>query len=226
MWTHQAIGFRRAEAILLPWLSLLVASVPPGRAAAEFVADAARSKVEFSVTHLRVSTVRGKLTDYSVRLTTDATGGLARAHAVFRIASIDTGSSARDTNLRDVLFQVQRFPHIEFVGTNVAPRAGTQRILDGRFTMHGVTRPMVLPYSMTSRPGSDGRMRRVFRTETTLRRSDYGLLWNRFIEGAGVVGETVKVTIELEAAEELIRPADSAPDAASPTGRAATAGSP
>jgi polyisoprenoid-binding protein YceI len=223
MWTGQTIGLRRAGAVLLPWLSLLGSGALPGRAADEFVVDAARSKVEFAVTHLRVSTVRGRLTDYAVRLTTDATGGLARADAVFRLASVDTDSAARDANLRDVLFEIQRFPNIEFAGTNAATRGGTERVLDGRFTMHGVTRPMALPYSLTSRSGPDGQPRRVFRSETTLRRSDYGLLWNRLIEGAGVVGETVKVTIELETAQEPIRQADSAPDAAGPTVRAATA---
>ncbi len=71
----------------------------------------------------------------------------------------------------------------------------------GDLTMHGVTRPVVFDVEGPSAPLKEANgTTRVGATATTaIKRSDFGLTWNRAIEAGGVaVSDEVAITIDVE----------------------------
>ena len=52
-------------------------------------------------------------------------------------------------------------------------------------------------------PGQDGRARAGFEVSTTINRLDYGVSWNRAVEGGGVMlGDEVTIEITIEAVKQ------------------------
>jgi len=125
------------------------------------------------------------------------------------VASIDTQNASRDADLRSAkFFDVETHPTITFVSRRVEQIAANGRAftLVGDLTMHGVTREMTLrveggPWSdNATEPGAN----LIRATATgTLKRHDFGLTYNRVIEGAAVVGEDVDIKIDLQATPSI-----------------------
>jgi polyisoprenoid-binding protein YceI len=71
------------------------------------------------------------------------------------MASLDTGMKMRDDDMRDDYLQVKKFPTATFKSTNVAGAASVAAGLSadlkvaGDFTLHGVTRRIVVPVHVT-----------------------------------------------------------------------------
>jgi polyisoprenoid-binding protein YceI len=76
--------------------------------------------------------------------------------------------------------------------------------LVGDLTIRDVTREVVLKVEGPTAPIKDPQgNRRVGATATTtVNRKDYGILYNRAIEAGGVVGDEVKINIDVEAVEK------------------------
>jgi polyisoprenoid-binding protein YceI len=74
----------------------------------------------------------------------------------------------------------------------------------GDLTIRDVTREVVLKVEGPTAPIRDPQgNRRVGATATTtINRKDYGILYNRVIEAGGVVGDEVKINIDVEAIEK------------------------
>ena len=72
--------------------------------------------------------------------------------------------------------------------------------MTGDLTMHGVTKPVVFDVEGPSAPLKEQNGTRVGATATTtIKRSDFGLTWNRAIEAGGVaVSDEVAITIDVE----------------------------
>ncbi len=74
--------------------------------------------------------------------------------------------------------------------------------VEGDLTIRGITRPVVLDGSYEGVVGEPGRRRIGFSAATTINRLDYGLTWNRLVEGGGVVlGDEVAIAITIAAVE-------------------------
>ncbi len=98
---------------------------------------------------------------------------------------------------------MEKHPTITFVGKKLE-REGDQWVMVGDFTMHGVTKEIRLPFTLSG-PIKDpwGNTRIGLKAETTLNRKDYGLTWNKVLEAGGLaVGETVKIQISGEAVKK------------------------
>jgi polyisoprenoid-binding protein YceI len=189
-------------------LALLVVAMPlfaqmpvaPAPAADTFVVDKNHSTATFKVRHM-VSNVVGQFRDFSADVNVDRENP-AKSSVEFTIqaASIDTGNANRDTHLKSPdFFDVEKFPTITFKSTAIAAKSKTEFDVTGDLTMHGVTKRVTLPVTF----GGFGRTARGekagFAVETTLNRKDYGVLWNKSLdEGGLLLGDDVKVTIELE----------------------------
>ena len=81
----------------------------------------------------------------------------------------------------------------------VSPR-GDQLRITGSFTLHGVTKEIVLDATLEG-VGKDGQgNRRVgFSATGTINRTDFGLGWNQVLETGGVVvSEEVKLAIDAQ----------------------------
>jgi polyisoprenoid-binding protein YceI len=196
----------RLEEIMIRKLVLAAAvfAVPAVAQATEWQIDPSHSQASFTVKHLMVSNVRGefgKMTgtaswekpDYSdgkVEVTIDAT-------------TINTREAKRDAHLKSAdFFDVAKFPTLTFKSKRVekAKEAGHLNLV-GDLTIHGVTKEVTFdvtgptpeqktPWGTVS-VGAEAR--------TKIKRSDYGLKWNKTLEAGGVlVGDDVNIEISLE----------------------------
>ncbi|HEY0793374.1 MAG TPA: YceI family protein, partial [Chthoniobacterales bacterium] len=166
-----------------------------------FVIDKAHSSVGFQVRHL-FSKVPGKFTDFSGRITLDeAAPEKSGVEVSIKTASVDTSNQARDKDLRsDEFFAVEKFPEITFKSESVKSTGQNTADVTGKLTMHGVTRDVVLKAELLGKgPGMQGKIVSGWDATTTLKRTDFGLNWNKVIEGTQVVGEDVQVELHIEA---------------------------
>ena len=169
--------------------------------------DPAHSEVGFSVRHMMVSNVRGRFSDVTgtIKLDpSDPTNG-ASVEATMSVASIDTRAEARDNHLRSGdFFDVERYPTITFKSKRVEKGRGDHYNIVGDLTLRDVTKEITLDAEFYgTHPDAYGGVRAGFSATTSFSRFDFGLNWNAAIETGGVVvGDTVKVTLEIEAVQE------------------------
>src|SRR5262245_45030141 len=107
--------------------------------------DTVHSSINFSVRHLIIAKVRGRFSKWSGTLEIDnANPANSRASATIDAASIDTNEPQRDAHLRSAdFFDVDHFPHITFVSTNVERRSPEELRVTGDLTIRGITERVV-----------------------------------------------------------------------------------
>ena len=186
--------------------SLLIALVftATSAAAATYEIDAAHSSVGFKVKHLVVSNVRGAFNSFNVEeMEFDGEDPANwKVSATIDAASIDTGNQDRDDHLRGEDFlNVAEFPQIKFVSVGIQPSEDGLYAMHGDLTMHGVTKRIVLDLEHNGTIEDPwGGTRSGFTATGEIDRRDFGLTWNKAIEAGGVVvGDEVKITLEIEA---------------------------
>ena len=164
--------------------------------------DRSHSDITFQVRHL-LSKVRGRFNDFSGAIEFDPEQpNRSRVDVTIQAASIDTGEPDRDAHLRSAdFFDVGTYPTLTFVSTSVTPRGGNDYDVTGNLTIHGVTRPVVLPAVFLGAATDPwGNTKLGFEAELTLNRKDFGLTWNAALETGGVlVGDDVKVSLSVQA---------------------------
>jgi polyisoprenoid-binding protein YceI len=171
-----------------------------------FTVDPAHSDASFRVKHL-MSNVKGAFGDIAGTIEVNRENPAASSvDFTINAASIDTANDNRDKHLRSAdFFDVEKFPQITFKSTKIAP-SGSKDVYNvtGNLTMHGVTRPVVLPVTFLGFAKDPwGNDRAGFEIETTLNRKDFGLNWNKALDQGGfLLGEDVKVSIALEAVKK------------------------
>lgn len=167
--------------------------------------DPSHSHVEFAVKHLMISTVKGRFTDVEGKISiADGNPSASSASVTIKAASIDTRTDQRDDHLRSADFlEVARYPEITFKSTRITGDSSEFK-LTGDLTIRGVTKQVTLDAtnegSVKDPWGGD---RVGFSAKTKFDRRDFGLTWNQAIEAGGVVvGNEVKVSIEVEAVKQ------------------------
>lgn len=171
-----------------------------------WVVDPAHTLVQFSVRHMMISTVRGRFDRFEGHLDGDPSDlSSAKIEAVIDADSVNTGQADRDAHLRSPdFFDAENFPKITFESRRITPAGGNTYDVLGALTIRGVTRE--LPFRLTFEgAGKDpwGNERAGFSIEGTLNRKDFGLNWNAALEFGGVlVGDEVKITVEVEAIKQ------------------------
>jgi polyisoprenoid-binding protein YceI len=171
--------------------------------------DATHSDLSFSIRHF-VSRVRGTFGRWAGAIivdTTDVTKG--SVDVTIQATSIDTQNENRDNDLRSAnFFEVEKFPTITFKSTKVEGRKDDLTIT-GDLTIRGVTKPVVLKgrYLGATAPDQRGTRRIGFEASTMINRLDYGVTWNRAVEGGGVMlGDDVRIEIVIESMKAAPRP--------------------
>ena len=168
--------------------------------------DPAHTVIEFAVKHMMFATVKGRFGGVHGTIVED-TADPSRSSVEVEIdaASIDTREEKRDAHLRSPDFlDVQSYPTITFTSSRVE-HAGQDRLrVIGDLTIHGTTREVVLDTTINGRGTNPfGLEVAGFTAETTINRRDFGLTWNMALEAGGVlVGDTVKVLLEVEAVKQ------------------------
>lgn len=163
--------------------------------------DPAHSSINFTIEHMVINTVHGRFGQFEGSIIVDPEKGnaLKEASATIQAKSIDTGISKRDDHLRSAdFFDVEKFPTITFEGKEVK-KEGNDQVLVGKFTMHGVTKEISLPFKLKGPITAMGGTRMGLEVTAKLNRKDYGLTWNKALEVGGLlVGEEVVIQINAE----------------------------
>lgn len=189
---------RRTCIVLLAALML-----PSAGSAATWKSDPSHASVQFAVSHLMVSTVRGTFDAFDVTVVLDEDDvERSSVTATIDTASVNTRDEKRDAHLRGPdFFDVAAHPTMTFRSTQVEKIADARYRVIGDLTLLGVTRQVVLDVRGSPRPITDPRgIRRMGGSvTTTIHRPDFGLTYNSILDTGGVsIGEDVDIVIDLE----------------------------
>ncbi len=172
-------------------------------AASTWNIDRSHSTIAFRIRHMVIARVNGTFEDWSGTLTLDPENLTDSSVSVaIKVASIDTHEADRDVHLLSGdFFDAETFPQITFASTSVEVVDADNLRIRGDLTLHGVTRPVVLDAEYGGRVVDPwGNDRIGFTAKGKLDRKEFGLTWNAALEAGGLlVGESVEITIELEA---------------------------
>lgn len=191
--------------LILPALSLVAAFALPLSAGAEttsWILDPSHSRVGFSVPHLVVSSVSGRFKQVSGTVALDE-ANLTKSDVEITIQadSIDTDEPKRDEHLRSAeFFDTAKFPVIVFKSTKITPAGGPKYKLTGELSMHGVSKMVTLDASVSPAIKNPwGKQVRAVKISGKVKRSEFGLKWNKALETGGVVvGDDVSLEIQVE----------------------------
>ncbi len=192
--------------------SLMLALVASSAHAKDFKVDQAHSSVGFQVRHL-VSKVDGNFRDFAGKFSYDGEHAAAfHLEASAKVDSIDTNNKKRDDHLKSPdFFDSKKFPAIEFKSTKIEKADNTHFKVTGDFTMHGVTKPVVFEVEHLGEAKDPmGTVRTGVSAATTVNRKDFGIVWNKTLDSGGLMlGEDVKITLNLELVEDMPTKKDS-----------------
>jgi polyisoprenoid-binding protein YceI len=167
-----------------------------------WTSDPAHSEVDFSVSHLTVSNVHGRFGHVTASIVYDeADVTKSTVNATIDVSGLDTGEEARNNHLKSPdFFDVAANPTATFTSTSVA-KSDNGLTINGNLTLHGATKPVVLHAEgpRGPAPGMDHKPHAGFSATTTLKRTDFAI-GAKF--PAAVVGEEVKLDIELEVVKQ------------------------
>jgi polyisoprenoid-binding protein YceI len=173
--------------------------------------DGAHTLAGFSVKHMMVTNVHGRFGKVSGTVFYDGRDvSTIKADITIDATSITTDNEKRDAHLKSPdFFDAAQFPTITFKSKRVEKGAAGTFKLVGDLTMRGVTKEVALDVEGPTPVVNAGPVAKVGATATTtLNRQDFGVKWSRSMDGGGVVvGDNVKVTIEIEANQPKPQPA-------------------
>jgi polyisoprenoid-binding protein YceI len=173
--------------------------------------DPTHSEIGFAVRHLMISTVRGRFGGVTGSVVADeANPTKAKIDISVDVTTVDTRTEQRDAHLRSAdFFDVEKFPTMHFVGTEVDGDVTGDFKVTGNLTIRGVIRPVTLDVTSEGSVRDPwGNDRVGFSAKGKLSRADYGLTYNQALEAGGVViGDEIKLSIDVELVRQAAAPA-------------------
>ena len=167
-----------------------------------WVVDPDHTTIEFRVKHVGLAGVRGVFRRFGGAIVVGA-DGVTSASGTVDAASLDTRVAARDGHLRSAdFFDVDNHPQITFSATSIQ-KVGEEGVrIVGDLTIRGVTRSVELTGEILGSGLDDEGVERIgLDVAGVLDRRDFGLTWNKAIDGGGLlVGNRVDVRLEISAA--------------------------
>ncbi|MDT5007109.1 MAG: hypothetical protein QOJ24_4285 [Mycobacterium sp.] len=182
---------------------MTAATVTTQPKAGTWAIDAIHSSIAFSVRHLLVSKVRGHFNTFSGAVVVGEDGSPS-VTAEIAIDSIDTSNEQRDAHLKSAeYFDTENYPTATFASTAVR-QSGDKYVLDGEFTLKGITKPVSLDLEFNgTNPGMGHGEVAGFTASVVLNRKDFGIDIDMPLESGGaVVGDKVAITLEIEALKQ------------------------
>ena len=171
-------------------------------------ADPAHSTAGFTVKHLMVSTVRGQFDKFSSTVDlNDQDPSRSKVTVKIDAASIDTHNEKRDGHLKSPdFFDAAKCPEITFVSKEIEKSSDKYKV-KGDLTMHCQTKPVTLDATFSDKAIKTPFGTMVYAASATgkLKRSEWGLIWNKAIEGGSLVSDEIDLDLNLE---YVAKPAD------------------
>jgi polyisoprenoid-binding protein YceI len=178
--------------------AVVLAACATAAQAAVYEIDAVHSEVGFKIRHMMLGRTAGKFTAFTGTVEFDGKNPKAwSTKAVIDANSINTANEKRDGHLKSPdFFDTAKYPTIEFVSTKVVGWKEGKGKLHGKFTMHGVTKDIVLDLEQIGETEKGV----GFTARTRIDRRDYGIVYNKVLDKGGVaLGTDVDITLEIEA---------------------------
>jgi polyisoprenoid-binding protein YceI len=172
---------------------------------ARYDVDLDHSIVGFEVAHLVISKTTGRFIDYKGFVIMDPDAKEFKAiEAVIQTESVDTNHKKRNEHLRSPdFFNVQKFPTMTYKMKRYTKTGETYTAV-GDLTLLGVTKEITLVGAFNGVATDPmGNTRVGFTAEGIINRKDFGMVWAKLLDNGGaVVGDTVKLKLEIEAIKE------------------------
>lgn len=162
------------------------------------------SWLTFALRHAMFGEIRGRFTSWGGTLSLDTAQPTASSAFVWvNLASIETGDAARDAQARSPeFFDVERYPQARFVTRQIRLRDDGNPIVEGRLSLHGITREVSLEIvRREDTTGPDGSERAVYTVKGRLDRRDFGLRWTKELDVRGLV---VASHVDIEGQAEVV----------------------
>lgn len=170
--------------------------------------DSAHSEINFTVRHMMISNVRGRFENFTGIVNFDeANPAHSTVDVEIEAASINTREGQRDAHLKSADFlDAVNFPTLTFKSKNIQVVDSNHGKIIGDLTIRGVSHEVILDTEFNGKIKNPyGKNSAGFSATTTINRKDWGLTWNVGLETGGIlVGEDLKISIELEIIEEAI----------------------
>lgn len=183
---------------VLSILSVLLLSCNALAATDMYHIDNKHSFANFSIRHV-VSKTSGTFSDVTgiIKIDTEHLEN-SSVSAKIAVASVNTSLAKRDAHIQKPEYlDALNFGEITFVSKSVKAISTTEGMMTGDFTMHGVTKEILIPFKVLGF-GADpwGGQRSGFEASTVIKASDYGFTWVK--KSNAPVGDDVEVTLLIE----------------------------
>lgn len=167
-----------------------------------WIVDDDHSFVGFEVKHMMVAKVRGQFNDFTADIQANDLTDLTTAHISFLFStnSIHTRNNDRDFHLKSPdFFDVEHYPTITFHSTQIIKKADIYKVT-GDLTIKDVTKSITFDVNYGGKAtNASGVVVYGYEAATTIKREEFGLTWNTFLESGGVlVGSEVQIMVNLE----------------------------
>lgn len=161
-------------------------------ASAPLVLDQERSSIKVSV-KATMDSFTANLIAYDASITADPEAKQVQSAQVkFHFADIKTGKDKRDTEMHHWQ-QTEQFPDCVYVMDSLKPGTGDNYTATGKFTMHGVTKEIDFPVTISFQPNGSCKLDSEFALDT----QNYGLsIFKKF--GLLKVDPLLKIKFHLE----------------------------
>ncbi|ACQ78354.1 YceI family protein [Beutenbergia cavernae DSM 12333] len=162
--------------------------------------DPAHTRIGFSAKHAMVTTVRGAFNDVTGFIHADLEDlSQSSVNVTLGAASVDTRNSQRDDHLRSPdFFDVEKWPEITFVSTNIDQIEDQDFAVSGDLTIRDVTRQVMLPITLIGvQQDATGSLRAGLEGSRRINRRDFGLEWNMPLDAGGLL-VSERITLEFE----------------------------
>lgn len=165
--------------------------------------DEMHSKITFSVNHMVIADVDGKISKYTATITTSKPDDFSDADIALTmdVNSLSTDNDMRDTHLKGAdFFDAAKFPSIVFKGKGMKKVSDKMWKMTGDLTLKDVTKKIELDVvynGMAKDPW--GNTKAGFKITGKIDRFEYGMKWNNVTEaGNMMVGKEVTFMANVE----------------------------
>lgn len=164
--------------------------------------DPRHTILTFCIQHMGISSYCGRFNSVSGTLSFDGSQPeKSKAKITVDVTSFDTTSDELDQKVPKEFFETAKFPTATFDVTSIKVEEGNKGKITGNFTLHGVTKPLVL--NATFNGGLKDPFRDAYRigfsAETSFKHDDFNFPkvgWRQF------VGDEVTLYIDAEFGSE------------------------
>jgi polyisoprenoid-binding protein YceI len=165
--------------------------------------DQAHCEINFKIRHLMITHVKGSFKNFDANIYTNGKDfKTAEIDLWIDASSINTGDQERDDRLRaEDFLDIKNHKQINFVSSTLGKiNKDYKHELWGELTMVGIKQNIKLEVEYgTLVKDPEGNERVGFTITGKIKRSDWGLVWNKNIETGGIlVGDEISISCEIE----------------------------